>query len=81
VTATDAAGAALKLAEQNKARTGLRNLSFKQGDWYQALGDDTFTVIVCNPPYVPHSHYEAALTYEPDTALFAGAQGLDALER
>ncbi|MDZ7842174.1 MAG: peptide chain release factor N(5)-glutamine methyltransferase [Gammaproteobacteria bacterium] len=80
VTATDSSGAALKLAEQNKAKTGLRNISFKQGHWHEPLGTDKFTVIVCNPPYVPHSHYEAALTYEPDQALFAGPHGLDELK-
>lgn len=81
VVATDASRAALKIAEQNKGRTGLRNISFRHGDWYEPLGDDRFTVIVCNPPYVPHSHYEAALAYEPVDALFSGARGLDALRK
>lgn len=81
VVATDVPRAALRIAEQNKAKAGLRNISFRRGDWYKPLGGDRFTVIVCNPPYVPHSHYEAALSYEPHDALFAGARGLDALTR
>lgn len=80
VVATDASRRALKIAEQNKGRAGLRNVSFRHGDWYGALGDATFSVIACNPPYVPHSYYEAALSYEPDHALFSGSRGLEALE-
>lgn len=79
VTATDASPNALRIAEQNKARLGLRNIDFKQGDWYNAVDKARFTVIACNPPYVPDSHYAAALSYEPEEALFSGDRGLDAL--
>ncbi|MGA8259120.1 MAG: peptide chain release factor N(5)-glutamine methyltransferase [Arenicellales bacterium] len=79
VIATDISRAALKLAEENKARLGLRNVDFKQGDWYAAVGQQRFSVIVCNPPYVPESHYAAALSYEPSGALFAGRRGMDSL--
>jgi len=80
VIATDRSTHALKIAERNKARLGLRNIDFQPGDWYQAVGGQRFSVILCNPPYVPHSHYEATLAYEPQDALFAGHQGLDALQ-
>lgn len=80
VIATDHSAKALKIAEQNKARLGLRNIDFQQGDWHEALSAQRFSVIVCNPPYVPHSHYEATLSYEPQDALFAGKRGLDALQ-
>lgn len=80
VIATDVSRAALTLAERNKARLGLRNIDFKQGDWYEPLGQERFSVIVCNPPYVPNSHYAAALSYEPRHALFAGNRGLEALK-
>lgn len=79
VIATDISRPALKLAEENKAHLGLRNIDFKQGDWYAAVGQEKFSVIVCNPPYVPDSHYAAALSYEPRDALFAGRYGMDAL--
>jgi len=80
VTATDASRNALRIAEQNKGRIGVRNVTFRRGEWHEPLARDHFSVIVCNPPYVPHSHYEAALSYEPREALFSGAEGLDALE-
>lgn len=81
IIATDRSRDALKLAEQNKARLGLRNIDFKQGDWYEALSRERFSVIACNPPYVADSHYAAALSYEPHDALFSGPRGLDALAR
>jgi len=79
VVATDRDPDALRIAEQNKGRAGIRNVDLRQGDWYEAVHGQRFSVIVCNPPYVPRSHYEAALTYEPRDALFAGENGLDAL--
>jgi release factor glutamine methyltransferase len=50
-----------------------------QGDWAQGLVEK-FDLILCNPPYVADG---AALgpgvrEYEPDEALFAGEEGLDA---
>jgi release factor glutamine methyltransferase len=80
VIATDSSEAALKIAEQNKGRHGLRNIAFRLGNWYEPLGRELFSLVICNPPYVPWSHYEAALTYEPRAALFSGDRGIDALE-
>ena len=80
VVATDSSEAALKIAEQNKGRHGLRNIAFRRGNWYEPLGRELFSLVICNPPYVPWSHYEAALTYEPRDALFSGDRGIDALE-
>jgi len=80
VTATDASQTALRIAEQNKGRLGLRNIDFRHGDWYDAIGNDRFAVIACNPPYIADSHYAAALSYEPRDALLSGSRGLDALE-
>lgn len=80
VVATDSSEAALRIAEQNKGRHGLRNISFRHGNWFQTFARERFSLIVCNPPYVPHSYYEAALSYEPRDALFSGKRGLDALE-
>ena len=54
------------------------------GDLLQPL-TGTFDVIVANPPYVP-SGARAALQrevrdFEPETALFAGADGLGVIRR
>jgi release factor glutamine methyltransferase len=82
VVATDSSEAALRVAQANAERLGLRNVAFAQGDWCAALGDRRFDVMVSNPPYVaehdPHLS-EGDLRFEPRTALSSGADGLDAI--
>jgi release factor glutamine methyltransferase len=82
VLATDASAAALALAQRNAARLALRNATFAFGDWFGALGNHRFDVIVSNPPYIaaddPHLG-QGDLRHEPRTALASGADGLDAI--
>ena len=53
--------------------------SWLQGDWAEGLVE-TFDLILCNPPYVAEGAElaRASREYEPDEALFAGEEGLDA---
>jgi len=82
VVATDRCEAALAVAARNAARLGIRNVSFRQGDWYGPLAGEVFDVIVSNPPYVragdPHLR-EGDPRFEPETALVGGADGLEAI--
>jgi release factor glutamine methyltransferase len=50
-----------------------------QGDWAKSLAE-SFDLVLCNPPYVPEGAELGAgvREYEPDEALFAGEEGLDA---
>lgn len=72
---------ALWVAMANAARLGA-SVSFVQSDWFDALGDERFELIVANPPYVaagdPHLE-QGDLRFEPRTALASGAAGLDDL--
>ncbi|WP_370034609.1 peptide chain release factor N(5)-glutamine methyltransferase [Qipengyuania mesophila] len=79
----DASPTALGVAEANCERLGLADraqfvrASWLDRDWAAPLGQ--FDLILCNPPYVETG---AALDpdvrdYEPASALFAGAEGLD----
>ena len=82
--AIDASQDALFVAENNAQRLGLGRKQAKfamrdwtQGGWAEGLG--RFDLILCNPPYVEAG---AALDrgvrdFEPHSALFAGAEGLD----
>lgn len=93
VVATDVSAAALEVARQNwrdfAGQRGLASSSvrFVQGDWYEALRDRAdlparFDMIVSNPPYVAtgeRSLMSADTAAEPALALFAGADGLDAI--
>jgi release factor glutamine methyltransferase len=81
VTASDASAAALDVAQANGQRHGLA-VEWRRGDWWAALPDRRFGLVVSNPPYVagddPHL---AALAHEPRGALTPGGDGLAALRR
>ena len=82
VLATDASSSALEIARSNASRSRLRNIRFRQGDWFDALDDLKFDLIVSNPPYVASDdiHLEQGdLRYEPPEALAAGERGMDAI--
>lgn len=79
VTAVDSSVAALEIASANAVRLGLSNVRNLRSDWFSALGNETFHIIVSNPPYIadgdPHLK-EGDLRFEPITALAAGTDGL-----
>lgn len=83
VTAVDVSPAALEVARSNAARHGAA-LRLVQGDWFSALNDERFDLIVSNPPYVAERDEHLAqgdLRFEPRHALASGHDGLDAIRR
>lgn len=76
----DASQAALDVAMANAQRLGLgARARFARGDWGGGLSGH-FDLILCNPPYI---EADACLPldvhiYEPESALYAGPDGLDA---
>jgi release factor glutamine methyltransferase len=84
ITATDRSPAALAVARGNGERLGLGNVGWREGDWFAAVADARFDLIVSNPPYVATDDPELAAdvaAFEPAAALFAGPDGLDAIRR
>lgn len=81
VVAVDRSREALWVAMANAARLGA-SISFVQSDWFDALGDERFDLIVANPPYVaaadPHLQ-QGDVRFEPRSALASGPEGLDDL--
>ena len=80
---TDRSAAALDVARENANRLDLDDRArFELRDWHEeGWADDLgrFDLILCNPPYV-ESDAEIdpdVRDYEPASALFAGADGLD----
>jgi release factor glutamine methyltransferase len=74
---------ALCTARENLRRLGLLNrASFLCADWARALGDASFDIIVCNPPYIGSSEIaglEAEVqAFDPRLALDGGEDGLEA---
>jgi len=82
VVATDASAAALEVARRNARRLGITNVEFRQGNWCEAIGDERYTMIISNPPYIPvdDPHLrQGDVRCEPRQALAAGDDGLAAL--
>jgi release factor glutamine methyltransferase len=79
----DASGAALAYARRNAERLGLAARSrFVPGDWGKGL-DESFDLILCNPPYVEAGADlpRDVAGWEPAQALFAGGDGLSDYRR
>ena len=80
VTAVDRVPEAVALAERNRQRLQLANVSVLHSHWFSALADQRFDLIISNPPYIAagDSHLaEGDVRFEPESALVAGADGLD----
>lgn len=79
VVAVEADLAALLTAKRNAAKFNLE-VEFRHGRWFAPVAGERFDLVVSNPPYVaagdPHL---VDLRYEPQSALVAGADGLDAI--
>ena len=74
---------ALGIARENLRRLGLLNrASFLCADWIGALGDASFDIIVCNPPYIGSSEIAGleleVRAFDPGLALDGGEDGLEA---
>ena len=84
---TDVSADALDVARANAAGLGIAGagVRFGQGPWFAALPAElkgTFGLIVSNPPYIATGDPEVEAVvhhWEPAGALYAGADGLDAV--
>jgi len=80
LTATDISADALAIAVQNARQLDIPDIEFLEGDWMEPVAGRTFNVIVSNPPYVGAGDEALeALQREPQSALVAGEDGLDAI--
>jgi release factor glutamine methyltransferase len=79
VFAVDASAGALKIAQENAANLNIHNVSFVLSNWFSALDQQRFDIIVSNPPYIesddPHLK-QGDLRFEPQSALASGKDGL-----
>jgi release factor glutamine methyltransferase len=70
----------MSYAAANARRLGFESrVKFREGNWAEGI-KEKFDLILCNPPYVPEGAEVGAgvREFEPDEALFAGSEGLDA---
>lgn len=82
IVATDSSSEALDVAKENAAQYALHNIQFVHGDWTEPVRDQTFDIVASNPPYVRDNDPALdALRFEPQSALAAGFDGMDAIRR
>ena len=82
ILALDQSVDALAVARRNAYELHVGNVGFLTSDWYSALRDEHFDVIVSNPPYVASddAHLgQGDLRFEPREALDGGGDGLTAI--
>ena len=80
VLALDASQVALDIAIENAQSLGIANLKFILSDWFNALKNEKFDIIVSNPPYIEADDAHLSLgdlRFEPLSALASGQDGLD----
>lgn len=79
VAASDISRGALMVAQENAASLKAE-IDFREGSVLSAFPEQTFDIIISNPPYISADEWElmdeSVRTFEPKTALFAEEQGL-----
>jgi len=83
IVATDVSVAALAIVRNNVVRLGVEaRVNLLESDWFSALIDQQFDLIVTNPPYIAAQDEHLSkgdLRFEPHGALVSGEDGLDAI--
>ena len=84
VTGVDISAAALAIAERNRIKYKLNNVTFIKSDLLTALNNISFDYIAANLPYISQTEYDQLPTeikdYEPKNALFAEDNGLEIIK-
>lgn len=82
---TDVSADALEFATRNRDAAGMASrLELRRGRLFEPVKEgEAFDVVVSNPPYVAETEREGlqaeVIGFEPEEALFAGPDGLDAV--
>ena len=80
VTGIDISNEAINVANINKSKNKLKNISFKKIDILRQTIKDQFDLIISNPPYITKDELVTVIKdvkeYEPLIALTDGADGL-----
>ncbi len=86
ITALDISPAAMKVARRNaEIHRVSQRIHFLKSDLLAAVAEESFDMVVSNPPYIADSDRETiepqVRDYEPELALFAGPTGLELYQR
>lgn len=84
VTATDISQPALEMAAKNAELLNAK-IDFCLGDLTEPIRDQTWDVVLSNPPYIAHAEApglsDSVRDFEPHSALFADKEGLALYEK
>jgi release factor glutamine methyltransferase len=78
VIGVDLVAQAVLLAQKNTILNGIKNAKFHQSDWFSAVTDEEFDLIISNPPYIDEDDIhlnEGDVRFEPASALVAKENG------
>lgn len=85
VHAADISPGAIEVAQENLRRHGLEGqVKLFVSDWFSALPEGSYDLIVANPPYVPEEAlkgFPPEFAREPWLAFSGGREGVDAVEK
>ena len=82
VTLVDQSQHAIQNTKQNKMLHQVTNTMIQKSDWFSALDQTRFDVILSNPPYLEDKdpHLSQGLEDEPLDALVSGPTGIEAIQ-
>ncbi|WP_440053873.1 peptide chain release factor N(5)-glutamine methyltransferase [Pseudoalteromonas sp. T1lg65] len=78
IIAVDASKDAVALAKANQQRLGFNNVTVEHSNWFSAINNQKFDLIVSNPPYIDeldHHLSQGDVRFEPLSALVAPDNG------
>jgi len=82
VTLIDQSKYAIENTKENQTLHQLSNVMIQKSDWFSALDQTKFDVILSNPPYLEDNdpHLSQGLEDEPLDALVSGPTGIEAIQ-
>jgi release factor glutamine methyltransferase len=82
VTLIDQSEHAIQNTEENQTLHQVTNVMIQKSDWFSALDQTRFDVILSNPPYLEDNdpHLSQGLEDEPLDALVSGPTGIEAIQ-
>ena len=82
VTLIDQSEYAIQNTKENQTLHQVSNIMIQKSDWFSALDQTRFDVILSNPPYIEDNdpHLSQGLEEEPLDALVSGPTGIEAIQ-
>ena len=85
VLGLDVSDAGIGIANENKEKLSVGNVSFQELDFLNTIPDGTFDLLVSNPPYIPQGEMNGLMKdvrdFEPTIALTDEKDGLTFYQR